>query len=70
MHHPILRCRSICQKAALRGRLTDRLMRPPHRALVNLGQIQSVHIPAHIGANEPVNVQGDITPTHFREDPP
>ena len=52
------------------GRLTDRLMRLPHRALVNLGQIQFVHIPAPIGANEPVDVQGGITPTHFREAPP
>ncbi len=45
LHQPILRCRLIRQKAVLRSRLTDRLMRPPYRALVNLGQIQSVHIP-------------------------
>ncbi len=61
----MLRCRSISQKAALRRRLTVRLMRPPYKALVNLGKIQSVHIPAPIGANEPVGVQGGITTTHF-----
>ena len=55
--------------ATLRGRLTDRMMRPPHRALVNLGQIQSVHIPAPIGANELVDVKGGITPTRFQEAP-
>ena len=66
----MLRCRLIRQMAALRGRLTDRLMRPPHRALVNLGQIQSVHIPAPIGAKEPVDVQGGITPTALSGGPP
>ena len=67
IHHPMLRCRSIRQKADLKVRQTDRLMRPPHRALVNLGQIQSVQIPAPIGANKPVDVQGGITPTQFWE---
>ncbi len=32
LHHPIFRCRSICPKSALRGRMTDQLMHPLHRA--------------------------------------
>ena len=37
---------------------------------VNLGQIQSVHIPEPIGAYEPVDVQGDVLPKRLLEAPP
>ncbi len=67
-----------------RLRQGERLMRPPHRALVNLGSGSGsdskfkicLHIPAPapIGglmANEPADVcaGGGFTPTHFREAP-